>query len=411
MADTLTEFMIKRKWPEGFRKAVSDSKNHVAFRFIVVDNSKSMLKRDGHNLSNIDGIKSYQVCSRWEEVSESVRIIASLADAAGTPTQVRLLNKANSITVGVDMDNGFNLSMINKQLEVEPTGLTPICKQIKGVIKKLENMEETLNSLNKIALLIIMTDGESSDGSIVDVLKPLEGLPLQIIIHISTDDRAVTEYWHQVNAQLDLDIYVLDDLEAEAATVGKSNSWLTYGEPLHRLRQFGVMIPAIDILGYRQLSKADITQVAQILLFNSECTEKNWTELLSDIEKDTKLTYCSVDKKDQSWINLKELEAYEPDPIRLAIENNEELLWKIFIFYAFNSALLSELITEKHAQYTSMEEKLKNEQINEKINDRINQIKKVPVFKSIAKYEKKLLDGDDLWQLLNDFDLVPSIIK
>lgn len=61
--DALTDFMIKRNWPKGFEKAVADSKNHVAFRFIVVDNSKSMLKRDGHKLSNIDGVKRYQVCS------------------------------------------------------------------------------------------------------------------------------------------------------------------------------------------------------------------------------------------------------------------------------------------------------------------------------------------------------------
>lgn len=310
------------------------------------------------------------------------------------------------------MDNGVNVSKINQQLDVEPTGLSPICKQIRGVTKKLKNMEETLRSLNKIALLIIMTDGESSDGSIVDVLKPLEGLPLQIIIHISTDDRTVTDYWHQVNAQLDLDIYVLDDLEAEAGTVGESNSWLTYGEPLHRLRQFGVMIPAIDVLGYRQLSKIEITQVAQILLYNSECApEKGWTDFLSAISGNTECTYCYINKRDQPWINLKELEEYQPDPVRLVIENNEELLWKIFIFYAFNSALLRELIAVKHAQYTSTDEKLKNGKINEKINDRINEIGKAPVFRSLAKYEKKLLDEDDLWQLLNDFDLVPAIIK
>ena len=42
----------------------------------------------------------------------------------------------------------------------------------------------------------------------MEILKPLEGLPLKLIIRMCTDEREVSEYWHSINAALDLDIKV-----------------------------------------------------------------------------------------------------------------------------------------------------------------------------------------------------------
>jgi hypothetical protein len=93
----------------------------------------------------------------------------------------------------------------------------------------------------------------------------LEGLPLQIIIRICSDEREITEYWQHINAQLDLDIYVLGQVKTEALIVAENNNWLTYAEPLHRLREFGVTVAAINNLDLRQLSKQEIRTIAQIL--------------------------------------------------------------------------------------------------------------------------------------------------
>lgn len=38
-------------------------------------------------------------------------------------------------------------------------------------------------------------------------------------------------------------------------------------------------------------------------------------------------------------------------------------------------------------------------------------LKKIPIFRSVAKYEKKLLIQDDLWQLFKDFGFVPIVVK
>ena len=44
-------FVSRSRWPTGFAKSISDSKNRVAHRFVLIDNSCSMLKQDGYRLA------------------------------------------------------------------------------------------------------------------------------------------------------------------------------------------------------------------------------------------------------------------------------------------------------------------------------------------------------------------------
>jgi hypothetical protein len=209
---------------------------------------------------------SYQECSRWEEISGAVKTIACLADAAEAPTEVRLLNKSEPLVVGLGCKGDRNaLANVISQLSIDPGGQTPICKQLLDIIEQLRDMESELRATNKIAVLIIMTDCESTDGNIIDVLRLLEGLPLQIIIRMCTDENNIIEYWQNINAQLDLDIDVLGQVKTEALVVAENNNWLNYAEPLHRLREFGVVVPAINNLDLRQLSKVEIKILSQIL--------------------------------------------------------------------------------------------------------------------------------------------------
>lgn len=57
-----------------------------------------------------------------------------------------------------------------------------------------------------------------------------------------TDEGEITEYWNSLDQELELEMDVLDDLYGEAVEVHKQNKWLTYGEPLHRLREWGVQV-------------------------------------------------------------------------------------------------------------------------------------------------------------------------
>ena len=187
------------------------------------------------------------------------------ASAAQTPVEIRLINKSEPVRVGDTLDDSESLAAFQIQLSIEPSGLTPICKHIKEVVEKIRDMESELLANNQIALLIIMTDGEPTDGNVADMLKHTEGLPIQIIVRFCTDELEVSEYWHNISAQLDIHINILDDLEASGNEVAENNTWLTYGEPLHRAREFGIMETAIHSLDDRLLDKTEIQTVVQIL--------------------------------------------------------------------------------------------------------------------------------------------------
>ena len=228
-----------------------------------MNDSLAVVRPYVHDIFSKSSNHSLRVCSRWEEAIESVQTIADMADAASTPLEIRFVNGFEPLIVG-DATIGSNAVLVG-QLSTEPSGLNPICKQIRGIARRLKEMEIDLRDSGKIALLIICSDGESTDGNIVDVLRPLEGMPLQIIVRLCAHGKEVDDYWKNITAQLNLDIFVLNRQKDEAVLIAENNSWLVYGEALHRLREFGVMDNAIDLLRYRQLSKPEIVKVSKRL--------------------------------------------------------------------------------------------------------------------------------------------------
>jgi hypothetical protein len=289
------------------------------------------------------------------------------------------------------------------------------------------------------------------------MLKPLEGLPLQVIIRMCTDEVEVSEvrrappgrplaqapalalahplsvpplrtlspfplssrflvlprnclqYWHNINASLDLDMRVLDDVEAEAAEVVGQNPWLTYGEALHRAREFGVCVPAIDVLEERQLTKSEIKTVAEILLAPAGSAraalppaDGPWDAFVRGVataQDALPLVYCPVKRQQRPWIDLQELANYTPDPVRIVLERNEELLWRIYLFYSYNAAVLADARAAAGIKGATPTKGL------------MDRLKPMPTFRSVFRYEKRLLHQDDLWAMLNDFSLVPSVIN
>jgi hypothetical protein len=66
-----------------------------------------------------------------------------------------------------------------------------------------------------------------------------------------------------VAAELDLDI--LDDISGEAKEIYAVNPWLTYGEPLHRMREFGVTIKEMDLLDEARLTADQAVVVIRMM--------------------------------------------------------------------------------------------------------------------------------------------------
>ncbi len=58
---------------------------------------------------------------------------------------------------------------------------------------------------------------------------------------------------------------VLDDYFGEAKEVTNQNPWLTYGEPLHRLREWGIQLRELDLIDESPLQPNQIQRVVNLM--------------------------------------------------------------------------------------------------------------------------------------------------
>ena len=125
---------------------------------------------------------------------------------------------------------------------------------VNEVAKQITAIAPQLRAAGKKADLIICSDGEASDGNIVDALRPLHNLPVWVVIRLCTDNEQVVSYWNGVDDQIELNMDVIDDPIGEGYQIQEKNHWLTYGMPLHRLREFGVTVKEIDMIDEAKLT-------------------------------------------------------------------------------------------------------------------------------------------------------------
>lgn len=261
----LLMFLTAQGWPPGLQKVAKDSMKRCPIRFIIVDDSGSMLSNDGHKLI-VQGHTSKVInCSRWTELTESLRFHAGLANAAKAVTEFRLLNGAPPIVVGRN-DGGQGLSSALTAFSLDPSGGTPLCRHILEVTHQIRLMEHELRAAGQKAILVIATDGESSDGNIIEALKPLQQLPVWVVVRLCTDDSKIGKYWNEIDEEIELEMDVLDDLRGEAVEVRDLNPWLTYAEPIHQMREFGITLKEFDLLDERSLSHEQIRSICAMLL-------------------------------------------------------------------------------------------------------------------------------------------------
>ena len=188
-------------------------------------------------------------CSRWTELTEALKFHVNFARQASAPSEFRLLNGAPPIRIGMnDSEEANRLAALNAILEGSPSGGTPLCRHIREVIVQIRAAEQELRANGQKACVIIATDGEASDGDLVSAMRPLKNLPVWIVVRMCTNQSQIVDYWSAIDKQLELNMEVLDDFQGEAKEIYKHNPWLTYGEPLHRLREFGVHIKEVDFL-------------------------------------------------------------------------------------------------------------------------------------------------------------------
>ena len=197
-------------------------------------------------------------------MGQSVRFHAGFAHAAGAASEFRLLNDYDPMVIGQRDFSGQsdeNHAKLLKALERGPNGGTPLCHHIREVIAAISTAAQQLRANGQSAVVVIITDGEASDGNLVDAMRPLKSLPAHVVLRVCTDDDAVVNYWNEIDTELELQMDILDDFEGEAKEIHHYNPWLVYGEPLHRLREWGLTLKEFDLLDEAKLSSEQMRAV------------------------------------------------------------------------------------------------------------------------------------------------------
>jgi len=309
------EYLSSHRWPMGLQDAFIKNLARMPMRFFICDDSGSMGHSDGHKLMSSGSVTKLVGCTRWQELTEGLRFHAGLAHAAHAPTEFRLLNGAQPIRLGTTgPEEEGNLSVFMGILDHSPGGQTPLCRHIEEVIAQIRPMAAQLRAAGQKACVIIASDGESSDGDIVRAMRPLKDMPVWVVVRLCTDEEKVVEYWNSIDQQLEMDMDVLDDLCGEAAEVYTNNPWLTYGEPLHRLREFGVLIKEMDIMDSDKLSLDQVRSFCCHLfggaVDNYPHPELDFSGFVAAVEGEMKRAprvWDPITKKEKEWVNRSKL--------------------------------------------------------------------------------------------------------
>lgn len=260
-AKKIRDFLSEHEWPVGLQDTLLENLKKCPARFFICDNSGSMSIPDGKRIVVRNNSKTLEQCSRWDELQGSLEFMAQLATISGSFAEFRLMNNFPPIQVGNEED----LKVFKSYLARPPSGSTPLCFHINRIAKKIRSIEHSLRANGQKVAVIIATDGIASDGDITGPFRALQNLPVWIVLRICTDEERVVDYWNGIDQQFDLDMDVLDDVWGEAYEIRKYNPWLTYGEQLHMIREFGIAVKAFDLIDETKLTFEDTREICSLM--------------------------------------------------------------------------------------------------------------------------------------------------
>jgi len=332
---------MEQGFTRGLGMCLNQVKETFALRYWIIDNSGSMQEADGTRLLPAKYRKDPKMvqCTRWEEIKECINYHINLASLIQAPTRFRLLNDPGDAVgpqqfsvaedthrMGHDVQEAFSIMR-----KARPGGCTPLTKHILEIHHEVSQIAPELRKLGKKVAVIIATDsipsnerghsGHQQRQEFAEALRLLEGLPIWIAIRLCTDEADVTDYYNDLNHQLEFSLEVLDDFSGEALEVKRTNPWINYGLPLHRIREMGFHDRVLDLVDERPLTRTEVHSYCT-LLFGGENSARvsdpslDWKAFLGDIERllrGESKQWDPVKKTLKSWINIKKLDRMHND--------------------------------------------------------------------------------------------------
>jgi len=212
-------------------------------------------------------------------------------------------------------DPAAELAAVERMVRSDPSGRTPLCQQVSQVVGRVKEEEARLRTSGRKCVVLVASDGAATDGDIEQAMRPLRDLPVWTVVRLCTDDDQVVEYWNNIDEELELDMDVLDDLAGEAGEVAEGgNEWLTYGAPLHRLREWGTSRKVLDLIDEAPLTSTQMLEVVQIIagdeLVQTLPHPNQWSEFekaIKQLNTSIGLVWDPIRQRNRPWFSVKKL--------------------------------------------------------------------------------------------------------
>lgn len=264
--------------PPGLCNKLAKAVENFPLRILIADNSGSMRQGDGSRLiAAADGRSVRKLRStRWQELGGDVMELAKMSIALEARTDIHLLNPCagfGAMSVGPSWDGvaplgpSVDMSQLARAMATSPHGTTPLTESVMQVVSMIAPSAPALRARGEQVCVIIATDGLPNDpSSFLEAVQALQSLPVWMVVRLCTDDSGVVSYWNELDAHLEAPLEVLDDVESEAEEVHAHNPWLTYSEPLHSARLFGLPGKLFDEIDEKALLPSQCREFVEDLL-------------------------------------------------------------------------------------------------------------------------------------------------
>ncbi len=141
-------------------------------------------------------------------------------------------------------------------------------------------------------------------------------MPVLVILRLCTEEQAVVDYWDSIDNQLELDIDVLDDQFGDAKQVAKTNGWMTYGEPIHKLREFGASMKELDIIDESTLSSEQMRIMCAYLFLGGNPKDLphpgvDWGTFrnkIKELNNGSPKVFDTISNTMKPWVDMKQLD-------------------------------------------------------------------------------------------------------
>lgn len=314
--------------PPQLAQLLAEEDHCIAFKVYILDNSGSMAAGDGQIIYPQEKSYHNQIrrATRWDELKHMALQHAQWNAKLGVPSEFVLLNSANPTNpvdgkdfVRIDAQRGSAQQQISalKQLldRSYPMSTTPLTERLHDLRCRLHKSSPELQQKDRKLMLVLVTDGVANGtrGAFTEAIRRLgRELPVHIVVRLCTSDDSVSEFYNQVDKEVELSLDILDDFQTEARNIYYYNPWLTYPQVLHIVREAGTLSKLLDFVDERCLTPMEVGLCAQILLRPQGKTKYPWQpeQLLEAVERDLSLAPSVFDIRRRAVAPILDVQAF-----------------------------------------------------------------------------------------------------